>query len=123
MLITSYGDCVCPGSTLVYECNITKGATLVFHGSAFDCPSTANEITFVQRQNYNYNQSVIRSCNDGAIVAETFVESTTVSSRLTVTLNNEVTNQSETSIICSADNGTDVMDIGRLFLPPICDNG
>ena len=121
MLITSYGDCVCQGSTLVYECNITKGATLVFHGSAFDCPSTANEITFVQHQNYNYNQSVIRSCNDGAIVAETVVESTTVSSRLTVTLNNEVTNQ--TSIICSADNGRDVMDIGIFYVPQICDNG
>ena len=119
MLIMSYGDCVCQGSTLVYECNFTLGATLVFKGSALDCPSTDNEITFVQRQ--NYNQSVIRSCNDGAIVAETVIDSSIVSSRLNVTLNNKVMNQ--TSIICSVDNGTDVMDIGRLFLPPICDNG
>ena len=102
----------------MYECNITKGATLVFHGSAFDCPSAANEITFLQSHD---NQSVIKSCNYGAIVAETVIDRTTVSSRLTVTLNNKVMNKKK--IICSVDNGTEVMDIGIFYIPQFNDIG
>ena len=111
-------DSICPGSTLVYECNATRGGLTVFHGSAFNCPSSSNELVLFH--NHNYSNRSRRTCNDGAIVAETTTGMQddiiySYSSRLTITLNDNVMALNE--IICSFDDGSTEWVIGRYYIP------
>ena len=109
-------DSICPGSTLLYECNATRGGLTVFHGSAFNCSSSNNELVLFHSHNYSHRSS--RTCNDGAIVAETTTgmqDDIIYSSRLTITLNDNVMALNE--IICSFDDGSTEWVIGRYYIP------
>ena len=111
-------DCVCPGSTIVYECNVTREGTTVYTGSAFNCPNTNNELLLFPHRYHTSNQSFFRTCNVGAIVAET--KSSTLndlssSSTLSITLNHNVMAMKE--IKCSIDNGSAEWVIGSYHIP------
>ena len=110
-------DCVCPGSAIVYECNVTRGGVTIYYGSAFNCPSANNELLFLPF-NHNSNQSSLKTCNNGAIVAETNSNTQSdlsLSSTLTVTLNDNV--MALKKIICSFDNGSAQWVIGSYHIP------
>ena len=84
----------------------------MFHGSAFNCSNSNNELVL------SYRDSSLRTCNNGAIVAETTTgmqDNTSYSSRLTVTLNDNV--MALNQIKCSIDNGSAESVIGRHFIP------
>ena len=59
-LVLQSNDCGC----VIYECTVNSEGTFTWKGSAFDCPSTNNEIIlfFVDRTS--------STCNDGAIKAQ-----------------------------------------------------
>ena len=111
--LISRDDCVCPGSTIVYECNVTRRGTTVYKGSAFNCQSSNDELLLLP-----LNQSTNKTCNNGAIVARTnsnTQSSLSFSSTLTVTLNHNVMPMKE--IKCSIDDGLTVLVIGSYYIP------
>ena len=63
-------QCTCTGFNLTYECiimsdiNSTGGAT-VWTGTAFDCPATENQLTFLHIRDRFID--AYRGCNGGAI--------------------------------------------------------
>ena len=84
--LVALNSCTCEGYDQVYECRITGGGTLVWKGSAFDCPSTGNEIILV------HGNSRSNDCNDGAIVGG-FIRaenSTYIIAQLTVSVSAEM---------------------------------
>ena len=114
--LITMGDCICPGATIVYECNVTRGGLTVFQGSALNCSNSNNELTLTH--NLNSNRSSTRSCNGGAIVAKTNSnrqDHFSFSSTLTVTLNDNV--MALKDISCSFDNGSVVSAIGSYYIP------
>ena len=78
--LVALNSCTYEGYNQVYECRITGSGTLVWSGSAFDCPARGNEIALVRGSSNN--------CNDGAIVGH-FIRaenSTYIISQLTVSV-------------------------------------
>ena len=60
--------CICPGFNLTYECTTAMsdaGGATVWTGTAFDCPETEDQLTFVHiRDRFN---DTYRGCSGGAI--------------------------------------------------------
>lgn len=68
-------NCTC--EERIYECRIIGNGITVWKGSAFDCPQSNNEITFLSSF----------KCNNGAITAHIIAaENNTYISQLTVSL-------------------------------------
>ena len=78
----SNNSCVCEGYNLVYECSITGSGLIVWRGTAFECPSSSNEIVLSQG-----SSGIQEVCNDGAITGRIIrVENNTYVSQLTVSV-------------------------------------
>ena len=87
-------DCSCPNFTLSYKCTVVggPGGDTTWKGTAFNCPN--RRITLLHRTMFpnessdSQNQTVVQSCNSGAIKAwGVGVKNNTYTSRLNVTLN------------------------------------
>ena len=105
-------DCVCPGDVVMYECTVCGGeSTLtVWEGSGFrDCGS--REIIL---SHPNSPGTISGICNNGEIIGHVLsAENGCYTSQLNVTFNDQLQNS---TVICSADNGTHSSEIGRLML-------
>ena len=70
----------------IYECSITGGGAIVWRGTAFECPSSSNEITLFQCS------SGMQVCKDGAITGRIIRvdENNTYVSRLAIVIGAEM---------------------------------
>ena len=105
-LVLQSNNCGC----VIYECTINSEGTIIWRGSAFDCPSADNEIVLLgldQLQGFK-----TRSCNDGAIKAKR----NNHTSQLIIT----DSSLSGSSTQCIHENGTvNPNVIGEISLPTI----
>lgn len=85
-------DCLCPGYTTSYQCNVTGEGYTIWKGSAFDCILSGNEILLLH---INYIGGTVRTCNNGQIVGRS----------LGVT-NNCYTSQLDVNITAEIEGGT-----------------
>ena len=87
----------------------------IWSGSALDCPSTSNEIIFLQID--FLNQRLYQTCNNGDIVARILsVEGNNYTSQLNVTATSDI---AEKSIACGYDNGTHTIIQHSIVIPTI----
>ena len=108
LLNQNNNDCVCSGQMLMFECNATGVGSIVWRGSAFDCPLRV----IVLRHNQFIDSK--GTCSDGAIVAQgVSVEGSCYTSRLNVTLSSSLNGE---SIVCAHHNSTDTTVIGTFLL-------
>ena len=63
-------DCACPHSVLTYTCTTVGQGVTLWEGTAFNCPSTANQIILRNSQFASGGTGTFGACNDGNIVAE-----------------------------------------------------
>ena len=97
-------DCICPGNTVVFECNVVGAIATVWKGSFFDCPSNS----IVLRHSV-FTPGINGTCNNGEIVANGIeVINNIYSSQLAVTVNPDMNNG---SVECIRDGSTE-MTIG-----------
>ena len=96
-------NCACPGEVLTYICNVTGGGTTLWGGSAFNCPSTSNEIRLRHSQ-FSLAQGTSGSCNNEAMRARSIGVTNTVCyiSELDVTVSSNFNNR---IIRCNHDSG------------------
>ena len=104
--------CVCPGDVMTYECTVFGGigTTTVWKSDVFQCSSGKQVIELI----HSTNESIIRVCNNGDIVARTVrseSDSFTSLSQLNVTLTRDIAGG---SIECIGDNGTYTHRVGLL---------
>lgn len=107
-------DCICPGSTVVFECTIVGAIATVWKGSFFNCPS--NSITLRHRE---FTPGINGTCNGGAVVANAIIHEATnnsYTSQLVITINADVNNG---TVECIRD-GSTAINVGtcHLSLPP-----
>ena len=101
-------DCICPGDTIIYECNVIGQGSTVYQGHVFD-----NEIILLHSRYNSSNASITR--HNGAIIIQSFrMEDNRFISRLYITYSYELSGK---SVICSYDNGTKEQVIGDLTIP------
>ena len=101
-------NCTCEGYSQIYECRVTGGGLIVWKGTAFECPSSSNEIVFFQ------SSSGIQVCNDGAITGRIIhAENNTYVSQLTVSVSAEMIG---TNINCYHDSAATQSLIGSSLL-------
>ena len=82
----------------MYECRVTGRGATVWRGSAFNCPSTNNEILFLHS-----SSGIEKVCNDGVIVGRAIrAENDTYISQLTVSVSAEMIGM---NISCFHDSG------------------
>ena len=103
-------DCVCSNDVVIYECTVCRRFATLWEGSAFECPS--REITLA---NTDFGTPrAMGVCNDGRIVARGLsVDSGCYTSQLNVTFDAGLQDR---TVICYADNGTHIKEIGRKVL-------
>ena len=95
-------NCTCEEQ--IYECKIIGNGITVWKGSAFDCPQSNNEITFLSSF----------ECNNGAITAHIITaENSTYISQLTVSVKAEIVDK---SISCFHDVGNTTEMIGSSLI-------
>ena len=109
-MFTITSECASPNNVLTFECSVLiivnatgiSGRSLVWRGTALDCPSTINEITVLTSR----VDASSKTCNNGTIVGWNVVEpnSSNYSSRLNVTISSD--NIIGKTITCDYDNGT-----------------
>ena len=84
--LVTVNSCTCEGYGQVYECRVTGRGATVWRGSAFNCPSTNNEILFLHG-----SSGFETTCNDGAIIGRVIsAENNIYISQLTVSVNAEM---------------------------------
>ena len=107
-------NCACPGEVLTYTCNVAGGGTTLWGGSAFNCPSTSNEIRLRHSQ-FSLMQGTTGSCSNEAMRARSIgVEDTTCYiSELDVTVSSSFNNR---IIRCNHDSGSGERVIGMSTL-------
>ena len=111
--------CVCPGDTLTYECTVigntsNTGASTVWSGNAFTCPSIDNAVVLLHSR-FTSVYGTNNSCNDGAIVARSLsVVGNLYTSQLNVTITPDIAGK---TVMCTSDNGTATMLIFSLVIP------
>ena len=80
----------CPGDVLTTECVITGGGATVWQGTAFQC---AGSKIFLRHSLFGESYNLIKSCNDGAIVARALgIVNGSHISQLNVTVSPELNN-------------------------------
>ena len=95
-----------PGDVLMFSCTITGGGITIWAGTAFNCPSTANEIILHHSLGTSFG-----GCNGGAITAGNLgvVGHNCYSSQLNVTLSSDMNDK---TIACTHNSGSTVTLIG-----------
>ena len=77
-------QCACVSDVLTFTCSIVGGGNTIWRGSAFNCPSTNNEI-ILRHSQFSTQSGTSGSCNSGTIVGQSVgVEGTCFTSRLNV---------------------------------------
>ena len=100
--------CACPNQMLTYFCTVMGGIRTIWSGTAFQCPSTQNEI--ILRHN-NFMDGAVGDCNGGAITARSVgVDGERFTSQLTVNVSSRL-NNSTFRCILGSDMG--MMTIGE----------
>lgn len=105
-------QCACPESLLNFACTIVGGGNTLWRGSAFNCPSTSNEIVLRHSQ-FGGRNGTFRSCNNGAIAGRSIdVENNCFTSQLNVTVSTSVNNR---TVQCDHDSNdeTQITLIGK----------
>ena len=105
-------QCTCPSDLLTYTCTAVGGGTTLWGGTAFDCPSTANEI--ILRHSLFAVRGAFGDCNNGAIVGRSLrVENNCYISQLNVTISTSLNNK---TVQCAhnSDVGTNTVDEASL---------
>ena len=108
--LTAISNCTCEGYDQVYECRVTGRGATVWRGSAFNCPSTNNEILFLHS-----SSGIEKVCNDGVIVGRAIrAENDTYISQLTVSVSAGMIGR---NISCYHDSGAaELIDFSVLTL-------
>ena len=117
---TRYGQCLCPGDVVVYECTVSGGegdaaTIIIWRGGAFNCERSPNEITLLYNS-HSLTENVSQFCNNGDIIARSVkVENTnyglSYTSQLHVSLISDLINS---WIECVYDNGFNEALVGSL---------
>ena len=84
---------LCSGDVLAFVCSVSDGAATIWRGSFFNCPNRGNEIVL---RHSIFENGVIKTCNNGAVVAysiDSEVTSNSYTSQLNVTVNPEMHNE------------------------------
>ena len=90
-------ECICPGHTLTYQCNVVGGSITFWNGSLFDCSSNSNQILL--RHSEFQQASASGDCNNEAVIANSISESLTnnsnkcYSSQLTISVSPAMNNK------------------------------
>ena len=95
----------CIGEVLTLSCNVSRNGFIVWTGTAFDCPSSHDEITFI---NEGVNSSVTKSCNNSerGIIAEVVrVDGYISKAELNFTAISPLSNGEKVTIQCSHNDG------------------
>jgi hypothetical protein len=110
LVTVTVSNCTCEGYDQVYECRVTGSGATVWRGSAFNCPSKSNEISFLR-----LSPGIdFQECNDGAIIGRTIKdENNTYISQLTVSVSAELIGR---NISCLRDSGATQELIGSSIL-------
>ena len=103
-MFTITSECASPKNVLTFECSVIiianatgiSGRSLVWQGTAFDCPSAKNRLILLT------SRVDAHSCNSGTIVGWNI---NTYTSRLNVTISSD-NNIIGKTITCDYDNGT-----------------
>ena len=91
-------NCTCEGYSQIYECRVTGSGTIFWNGTAFDCPSSSNEINL-----FLGSFGTQEVCNYGAISGRIIrVENNTYVSQLSVSVSGEMIGL---NISCYHDSG------------------
>ena len=107
--LIAINGCTCEGYDQVYECRITGSGATVWRGSAFDCPATGNEISFLHS-----SPDTDKTCNDGAISGHIIqAENGAYVLQLTVSVSAEMIG---TTINCFHDSGGTQNQIGSSLI-------
>ena len=93
--------CACPGEVLTYTCIAVGPGRTVWTGSAFDCPSSQNQIVF---RHSEFESQSVKRCTDGYVVGKPLFDNNgTFTSQLNVTIN---AGQSNKVVQCRATSNT-----------------
>lgn len=66
--VPANATCACPEETLTYTCNIVGGGNTLWGGTAFNCPSTSNEIILRHSQ---FSEGHSGTCSNGVLMGRT----------------------------------------------------
>ena len=107
-------QCVCPGDVLTFTCTIIGGGNTLWRGSAFNCPSTTNEI-ILRHSQFNSVGGTSGSCNNEAIVGRSVRDesSNCFTSQLSVTVSESLNSR---VVECDHNSNTGTRDIGSAIL-------
>ena len=100
----------CIGDVLTLSCNVSQYGTIVWQGTAFDCPSSGDHFTFIN-EGVNSSKSETKSCDDGEnrIIAQIVIVDGYISkAELNFTANSPSSNGEDVTIQCGHDNGSAV---------------
>ena len=104
--LTYNNESICLGYHIILECSVFENGTIVFTGSALNCPATNNEIVLTAGRNSS------KSCNGGLIFGYNkprIGDNRLHNTLLNVTLTSDIIGH---TITCSYDNGTTQEVIG-----------
>ena len=105
-------QCACPGDLLTYTCTVVGARTTLWGGTAFNCPSTTNEI--VLRHSQFAVGGASGDCNNGAIVGQSVgVEGNRFTSQLNVTVSTSLNNK---TVQCAYDSGVQMNTVDEASL-------
>lgn len=103
LLPSSNYHCVCRGDVVTYTCTSMGGGSTQWEGSAFDCPSSMNEIILRHSQ---YTRGTSDTCNNGEIVGKSVdVRGSSYTSQLIVTVGRDLSHNVTIQCIHNADQG------------------
>ena len=84
LVVPSNAQCACPDDVLTFTCTVVGPGNTIWSGTAFNCPSTSNEI--ILRHSQFASPGTSGNCNSGTITARSLgVENDCFRSELNVT--------------------------------------
>ncbi len=90
-LVPPNAECACPGEVLSYTCTAVGPGSTVYTGSAFNCPSSQDQIVF---RHSEFQPGTIKTCTDGRIVGQPLVaHNGAYTSQLNVSVDAELNNR------------------------------
>ena len=99
-LVSPDNACTCPGDTITYMCTVVGPGNTLWGGTAFDCPSTSNEIVLRHSQ-FSELTGDFGDCTNGTIVGRSLgVEGNCYISQLSITAS---INLNDTTVQCVHD--------------------
>ena len=92
LLVPSNAQCACPDDVLTFTCTVVGPGNTIWSGTAFNCPSTSNEI--ILRHSQFASPGTSGNCNSGTITARSLgVENDCFRSELNVTASASLNNK------------------------------